>query len=114
MPRHILTQSEVSSLHINKEYESIAKNELQTTTQPGKNSPTKPTISNSVQRKQQNRTFPDAIRNHYLGSVAFSHHMFSKKVRETEEQNSETHCKHQSIKTKNKQNINNFAMGATN
>ena len=83
MPRHILTQSEVSSLHINKEYESIAKNELQTTKQPGKNSPTKPTISNSVQRKQQNRTFPDAIRNHYLGGVAFSHHMFSKKVRET-------------------------------
>ena len=34
--------------------------------QPGKNRPTKPTISNSVQRKQQNRTFPDAIRNQKL------------------------------------------------
>ena len=82
--------------------------------QPGKNSPTKPTISNSVQGKQQNRTFLYAMRNHKSAGGAFSHHIFLKKVRGTEEQNSETHCKPQSIKTKNKQNIKNFAMGATN
>ena len=68
--------------------------------QPGKTSPTKPTISNSVQRKQQNRTFPDAIRNHKLASGAFSHHMFLKNVRGTEKQYSETNCKHQSINRK--------------
>ena len=47
--------------------------------QPGKNSPTKPTISNSAQRKQQNRTFSDAMRNHKSAGGAFSHHIFSKK-----------------------------------
>ena len=68
--------------------------------QPGKNSPTKPTISNSVQRKQQNRTFADAIRENKLDGGAFSHHMFSRNVRGTEKQYSETHCKHQSINRK--------------
>ena len=53
--------------------------------QPGKNSPTKPTISNSVQRKQQNRTFPDAIRNPKLAICAFSRHMFLKKCQRNRE-----------------------------
>ena len=70
----------VFTQHLNKEYESIAKTNFKR--QPGKNSPTKPTISNFVQRKQQNRTFPEAIRNHKLAGGAFSHHIFFKKMSE--------------------------------
>ena len=99
----------VFTQHINKENENIAKTNFKR--QPGKNSPTKSTISNSVQKQQQNRTFSDAMRNQKSAGGAFSHHIFSKKC---QEQFSETHCKHQSTITKNNQNFNNFARGATN
>ena len=81
--------------------------------QPGKTSPTKPTISNSVQRKQQNRTFPDAIRNHKLASGAFSHHMFLK-MSEEQRNNTPKPIANISLLTENKKKFNNFARGATN
>ena len=67
----------VFTQHINKENENTAKTNFKH--QPGKNSPTKSTISNSVQKKQQNRTLSDAMRNHKSAGGAFSHHMFFKK-----------------------------------
>ena len=67
----------VFTQHMKKEDENIPKKNFER--QPGKNSPTKSTISNSVQKKQQIRTFSDAMSNHKLAGGAFSHHIFSKK-----------------------------------
>ena len=69
----------VFTQHINKENENIAKTNFKH--QPGKNSPTKSTISNSIQKKQQKKTFSDAMRKHKSAGGAFIHHMFLKNVR---------------------------------
>ena len=52
----------VFTKNINRENQSIGKTNFKH--QPGKNSPTKSTISNSVQKKQQKKTLSDAMRNH--------------------------------------------------
>ena len=80
----------VFNQHINRENQSIGKTNFKH--QPGKNSTTKSTISNSVQKKQQKKTFSDAMRNHKSAGGAFSHHMFLKIFRGKETQYSETHC----------------------
>ena len=82
--RGVLTQ------HKNRENQSSGKTNFKH--QPGKNSPTKSNISNSVQKKQQKKTFSDAMRNHKSAGGAFSHHMFLKNVRRKEKQYSESHC----------------------
>ena len=69
----------VFTKHKNRENQSIGKTNFKH--QPGKNSPTKSTISNSVQKKQQKKTFSDAMRNHKSAGGAFSHHMFLKNFR---------------------------------
>ena len=74
---YIESMGGVFTQHINKENENIAKTNFKR--QLGKNSPTKSTISNSVKKKQQNRTLSDAMRNHKSAGGAFSHHIFSKK-----------------------------------
>ena len=76
--------------HINRENQSIGKTNFKH--QPGKKSPTKSTISNSVQKKQQKKSFSDAMRIHKSAGGAFSHHMFLKNVKGKETQYSETHC----------------------
>ena len=80
----------VFTQHINRENQSIGKTNFKH--QPGKNSPTKSTISNSVQKKQQKKTFSDAMRNHKSAGGAISRHLFFKNVRGKEKQYSETHC----------------------
>ena len=82
--------------------------------QPGKNSPTKPTISNSVLRNNRTEHFqtPREIKSQPVVHLVLTCSL--KIVTRTEKHYYETHCKHQSIKTKNEQNLNNFAMGATN
>ena len=80
----------VFTKHKNRENQSIGKTNFKH--QPGKNSPTKSTISNSVQKKQQKKTFSEAMRNHKSAGGAFSHHIFLKNVRGKEKQYSETHC----------------------
>ena len=67
----------VFTKHKNRDNQSIGKTNFKH--QPGKNSPTKSTISNSVQKKQQKKTFSEAMRNHTSASGAFSHHIFLKK-----------------------------------
>ena len=80
----------VFTQHINKEYESIAKTNFKR--QPGKNSPTKSTISNSIHEATEKKTFSDTMRNHICAGGEISHHMFLKNVRGKEKQHSETHC----------------------
>ena len=77
---YIESMGGVFTQHINKENENIAKTNYKR--QLGKNSPTKSTISNSVQKKQQNRTLSDAMRNNKSAGGAFSHHIFLKKTEE--------------------------------
>ena len=79
----------VSTQHINKENENIAKTNFKR--QPGK----------TVQQNQifliqfksnRKKTFSDAMRNHKSAGGAFNHHMFLKNVRGKEKQYSESHC----------------------
>ena len=80
----------VFTKHIHRENQCIGKTNFKH--QPGKNSPTKSNISNSVQKKQQKKPFSDAMRNHKSAGGALSHHMFLENVRGKEKQYSETHC----------------------
>ena len=69
----------VFTQHINRVNQRIGKTNFKH--QPGKNSPTKSTISNSVQKKQQKKTLSGAMRNHKSAGGAFSRHIFLKNVR---------------------------------
>ena len=70
----------VFTQHIKRENQSIGKTNF--IHQPGKNSPTKSTNSNSAQKKQQKKTFSEAMRNHKSAGGAFRHHVFLKKCQE--------------------------------
>ena len=90
----------VFTKHINRENQSIGKTNFKH--QPGKNSPTKSTISNSVQKNQQ-KTFSEAMGNHKSAGGAFSHHIFLQKMSEEKKNNIPKPIANISLKSKNKQ-----------
>ena len=102
----------VFTKHKNRENQSIGKTNFKH--QPGKNSPTKSTISNSVQKKQQKKPFSDAMTNHKSAGGAFSHHVLLKKVRKRKTKFRNPLLTSVLNRKPNKQNINNFSMGAAN